>query len=87
MIVTENGLAGDTHRDEFIRKHLFVVSQAMNDGFDIRGYHYWTLMDNFEWLEGYDQKFGLYHVDMNNPAMLRTLQPGAKGFVGFLRLK
>ena len=85
LYVTENGIAdcADTQKDLFIRKHLFVVAQALQHGYDIRGYTYWTLMDNWEWCEGYYQKFGLYHVDF--VTQVRTLRDGAKPFILFLK--
>lgn len=50
----------------------------MRDGYDLRGYHYWTLLDNFEWNFAYDLKFGLYEWDREDPAGKRTLRNGAK---------
>ncbi len=65
IIVTENGVADDDDdmRPEHIRRHLWITSEAIRDGLDIRGFYHWSLMDNFEWAEGYAQRFGLYHVD------------------------
>ncbi len=78
VIVTENGIADarDDRRDMFIRRHLYALSRAMKEGCDVCGYFYWSLMDNFEWAEGYSKKFGLYAMD---PATrVRTLRPGAR---------
>ena len=50
----------------------------MREGVDVRGYFYWTLMDNFEWAEGYDKKFGLYSVNFDNQE--RTLRKGSNSF-------
>ncbi len=65
IIVTENGIADreDKLRGEFIRKSIDALKRAKKDGVDIIGYFYWSLMDNFEWAEGYSMKFGLYEVD------------------------
>lgn len=65
LFIMENGLADaeDKLRPDFIREHLFYVHQAINQGIDVRGYFYWSLLDNFEWAEGYWPKFGLYAVD------------------------
>jgi len=65
IYVTENGIATDNeeHRDVFYRSHLQNLSKAIADGIDVRGYIAWTLMDNFDWLEGYNLNFGLYSVD------------------------
>lgn len=63
--VTENGIddrAGD-RRSEFLWRHWAAVLQAQSAGIDVRGYLYWSLLDNFEWLEGWGPRFGLYHVD------------------------
>ena len=48
----------------------------MSEGIDIRGYHYWSLLDNFEWAEGYDMRFGLYEVNFDSQE--RKLHEGAK---------
>ena len=63
--ITENGVADaeDTLRAEHLRRHLWVLSNALRDGHDVRSYHHWSLLDNFEWAEGYLMRFGLHHVD------------------------
>jgi len=78
IIITENGVADhdDDIRGEYIHKHLSAVSKAMEDGYDVDGYFYWSLTDNFEWAEGYDMKFGLYALDTLTQE--RTLRKGAE---------
>ncbi|WFO76362.1 family 1 glycosylhydrolase [Desulfurococcaceae archaeon MEX13E-LK6-19] len=65
IYVTENGVA--TEDDEFriraIIRHLQYLHKALNEGVDVKGYFYWSLLDNFEWAEGYTQKFGIVEVD------------------------
>ncbi len=80
IIITENGIADakDDRRGDFIKKYLYAVSKAINEGYDVQGYHYWSLMDNFEWDLGYDMQFGLYHVDFKTQE--RTLREGAKEY-------
>ena len=65
LIVTENGVAtgDDGRRVEFIRRALLGVQSCLDDGLPIRGYFYWSLMDNFEWQKGYSMTFGLIAVD------------------------
>ncbi|RKY54624.1 MAG: beta-glucosidase, partial [Candidatus Neomarinimicrobiota bacterium] len=53
-----------------------AVNEAIADGIDVRGYFYWSLMDNFEWAEGFDKRFGLYHV--NYKTQQRTLKEGSE---------
>lgn len=81
VYVTENGIADDRddRRATFIRRYLYALSRARDEGVDIRGYYYWSLMDNFEWAEGWNMKFGLYAVDRETQT--RTLRPGAAAFV------
>jgi beta-glucosidase len=58
-----DGVIRDTRRIEYQRKYLRAVARAMTEGADVRGYHAWSLMDNFEWSEGFSQRFGLAYVD------------------------
>ena len=81
IIITENGIADvrDDRRAKYIERYLYAVSKALGEGADIAGYFYWSLMDNFEWSEGYDMKFGLYEVDFNTQD--RTLREGSKRYM------
>jgi beta-glucosidase len=67
LIVTENGIA--THDAEekvkYMKRHVDVVERCLKEGLDVQGYYYWTLIDNYEWLQGFDASFGLYHVDFD----------------------
>lgn len=65
LYITENGIADqkDLQRADFIKDHLSYILQAINEGADVRGYFHWSLLDNFEWADGYAMKFGLYQVD------------------------
>lgn len=77
ILVTESGIAtqNDSRRRAFIRGALESVGAAMADGVDIRGYVYWTLLDNFEWMSGYAPTFGLVGVDRRT--MARAIKPSA----------
>lgn len=61
-----DGLAPDPRRIAFLRGYLGALARAMRDGANIRAYHHWSLMDNFEWAEGYTQRFGLAYVDFRD---------------------
>ncbi|GAA3571366.1 GH1 family beta-glucosidase [Amycolatopsis ultiminotia] len=73
LYITENGasypdspVAGEIADDDrvaFVEAHLRAAHDALADGVDLRGYFYWSLLDNFEWAEGYAKRFGLVHVD------------------------
>jgi beta-glucosidase len=78
IYITENGLADekDVQRASFIVRHLAVVAQALSEGIDLQGYYHWSLMDNFEWMFGYQSRFGLAHVDFKT--FERTLRPSGR---------
>jgi beta-glucosidase len=65
VFVTENGIgtADDAARIEYVRRALHGVSRCLDDGLDVRGYFYWSLLDNFEWVLGYGPTFGMVGVD------------------------
>ena len=67
MIVTENGIGtdNDQQRINYITTALQGLQRCIDDGLDIRGYFYWSFLDNFEWLFGYKPRFGLVSVDRN----------------------
>ena len=85
--ITENGAAfnsgpdaegviRDTGRIEYLRSHLQAVAQAIADGVPVRAFHYWSLLDNFEWGEGYAQRFGIVYVDFANGRTRRIKESG-----------
>ncbi len=65
IYVTENGIpdAGGRMRGDYIRAHAWALSRALAEGIDLRGYFHWSLLDNFEWADGFAPRFGLYRVD------------------------
>ncbi|MDD8053293.1 MAG: GH1 family beta-glucosidase [Thermotogota bacterium] len=73
MFITENGMAdkdvlmngvvADEKRIAYIKSHIEAVQRAMAGGADVRGYFVWSLMDNFEWAQGYSKRFGLVYID------------------------
>jgi beta-glucosidase len=86
IVITENGMSchdwigvdGRVHdeaRIDFLTQYLLEIHRATLDGIDIRGYFHWSLMDNFEWSEGYKHRFGLIHVDFTTQK--RTLKESA----------
>lgn len=72
--ITENGTCDekDEFRAKFIYDHLYQVNRLINDGIPVERYYHWTLMDNFEWIEGESARFGLIHVDFETQK--RTLR-------------
>ncbi len=85
IYITENGIAdnSDTKRAKFIEDHLSVVNKAIADGMNIKGYFYWSLMDNFEWAHGFEKRFGLYHVDF--ATQKRTLRQGSLKYLEIIQ--
>lgn len=73
IYVTENGMAwpdeagrnGDQTRIDFIASHLAAAREAIEQGVNLQGFFYWSLLDNYEWAFGYEKRFGLIHVDFD----------------------
>ena len=67
IIITENGIAtrDDQKKIKFMKRHIDVIEKCIKEGLDVRGYFYWSLIDNYEWLQGLDARFGLYKVDFD----------------------
>ena len=65
-----DGVVDDQPRIDYLHAHLTAVAEAVNRGVDVRGYYTWSLLDNFEWAEGFTQRFGLVHVDYDT--LVRT---------------
>jgi len=78
--VTENGIDDRTglRRTQFLHDHLNQVLDARADGVDVQSYLHWSLLDNFEWLEAWGPRFGLYRVDFET--LERTPTPAVKYF-------
>ncbi|MBF0557835.1 MAG: family 1 glycosylhydrolase [Nitrospirae bacterium] len=67
LIITENGIAtrDGQKKIKYMKRHIDAVEKSIKDGIDVRGYYYWSLIDNYEWLQGLDARFGLYRVDFD----------------------
>ncbi len=94
IVVTENGLSlpdwvsldGAVHdplRIDFLQRYLLSLERVVKDGVDVRGYFQWSIMDNFEWAEGYKHRFGLIHVDY--ATQQRTLKDSAHWYAEVIR--
>ncbi len=94
ILVTENGcsdptgpgpdgLVHDTARTSYILEHLGQVARAIGDGADVRGYFAWSLLDNFEWSEGYTQRFGIVWVDFEDD-LRRVVKDSARRLAGVI---
>jgi beta-glucosidase len=93
IYITENGMAvpdqlqaGAVHdqpRIDYLKMHLGALHQAMDEGVDVQGYFYWSLLDNFEWNSGYLRRFGLVHVDYDTQQ--RTLKDSAHWYRNFIK--
>ena len=83
--ITENEIAdsNDKYRSKFLLMHLEKIHQALESGIDIKGYCHWSLMDNFEWMEGFYPRFGLYETDYKT--LKRKARPSAKLFAKIIK--
>ncbi len=94
IVITENGMSncdwvaldGGVHdgaRIDYLDRHLRALGRAISEGTDVRGYFQWSIMDNFEWAEGYKHRFGLIHVDFETQT--RTLKDSAHWYREVIR--
>ena len=77
-----DGVVDDQPRIDYLDSHLRAVSAAITTGVDVRGYYTWSLMDNFEWAQGFTQRFGLVHVDYDT--LVRTPKKSFEWYAGLV---
>jgi beta-glucosidase len=80
---TQDGAVHDVERTDYLRGHLAALHRAIADGADLRGYFAWSLLDNFEWAEGYSKRFGLAYVDY--ATQRRILKDSGKVYADVVR--
>ena len=85
IMITENGVEMRTTEDQqkmvgYLVRHLFWIARANLEGAKVEAYHYWSLMDNYEWNHGLHLKFGLYAVDPKDAQKKRVARPGVTAF-------
>jgi beta-glucosidase len=73
-----NGVVNDARRVEYLESHLAAAGRAIQKGAPLKSYYAWSLMDNFEWAEGYNKRFGLVHVDFKT--LKRTIKNSGKAY-------
>ncbi len=80
ILILENGIPDPTDqlRPQFLKDHLYALSKAIQEGAPVQAYCYWTLMDSFEWTQGYDLRFGLFET--NYKTFERIKRPSADLF-------
>jgi beta-glucosidase len=85
IIITENGVADsrDRYRKWWLQSTLIALQRALSQGVELKGYVHWSLLDNFEWEEGWWPEFGLVAVDRDH-GMKRTVRPSAKWLSSYL---
>jgi len=97
IFITENGVdvpneselpleeaLNDTFRVNYLNNYITEVGKAIDDGSQVVGYFVWSLLDNFEWADGYSKRFGLHYVDYNH-GLTRYVKNSAKWYSGFIQ--
>jgi beta-glucosidase len=82
-VVSADGTVEDSDRLGYVARHIDVVRAAVREGVDVRGYFAWSLMDNYEWAEGYRMRFGIVHVDF--ATQRRTLKSSAQWYSSLIK--
>jgi beta-glucosidase/6-phospho-beta-glucosidase/beta-galactosidase len=85
IIITENGFSDkggvdDVERVEYIKDHIYQTLRSIKNGCNVTAYTVWSLIDSFEWTDGYTQKFGIYSIDMMSREKERIPKKSAKFF-------
>lgn len=75
----ESGMIQDDYRITFYEDHLKWIHKALNEGANVKGYHVWTFMDNWSWLNSYKNRYGLVEVDLNKN-FKRTIKKSGKWY-------
>jgi beta-glucosidase len=80
IIINEHGIADaqDQYRKQFLHDSLKSLRLAIDQGADVRGYLHWSLLDNYEWSEGWWPKFGLIAIDRTSPEFTRSVKDSAR---------
>ncbi|MET9829336.1 GH1 family beta-glucosidase [Streptomyces sp. NPDC006385] len=85
IVITENGCSyegiDDQERIAYLDGHIRALHRAVEAGVDVRGYFVWSLLDNFEWAEGYARRFGLVHVNFEDSAALTRTPKASYGWL------
>ncbi|TFC89456.1 beta-glucosidase [Cryobacterium sp. TMT1-21] len=82
-VVAADGSVPDPRRTEFLKAHLGAVLDAIDEGVGVKGYFYWSLMDNYEWAWGYDKRFGIVRVDYETQK--RTVKDSGLAYAEIIR--
>jgi len=90
VYITENGWSddgrlNDDDRIQYMKAHLQAVLNAINDGCNVTHFTQWSLIDNFEWLKGYTEKFGLYYVNMSSPNLDRIPKKSSRYYADVVK--
>ncbi|MCU1410558.1 MAG: beta-glucosidase [Rhodoglobus sp.] len=80
--VASDGAVHDAERVEYVEAHLAAVADAIDAGVDVRGYFYWSLLDNFEWAWGYAKRFGIVRVDYDT--LERTIKDSGRAYAAVI---
>jgi beta-glucosidase len=78
-----NGEVLDLHRRDFLRNHLREAHRAIADGVPLKGYFLWSFIDNYEWEDGYQRRFGIVHCDYQT--LVRTPKLSARYYADVVR--
>ncbi|MCB0284556.1 MAG: family 1 glycosylhydrolase [Calditrichaeota bacterium] len=86
IYITENGIAtdNDNKREKYLELHLEQIQKVINNGLNLKGYFYWSLLDNYEWIEGTNARFGLIEVDYAQK-FARKAKPSLQFFSNYIK--